>query len=228
MKVLHCWRCRVEIPMLEDDEWRIVQAPMRRAERAGTPARREPAPSSDEPPVDPIFQAGLDAYEQITAVRETVFAAMAHHIVGGYGPACHNCGRPLRTHQATLCEGGAHVPGHALVAESRRPGRVVRHRPGHRGREVVSSDPAPTFPGPGCDEAARERRGHLRRSLREPDRVELLVEVVRRGHGEPADLGAVGNDAVPLQRVEVVHLLVEEAPLEGPEVAPSLLGIDGP
>jgi hypothetical protein len=71
MKALYCWRCRVEIPMLEDDECRIVQEHMRRAALAGAPPF-EPDPHSDEPPLDPVYQAGLDAYAQLTGVRETV------------------------------------------------------------------------------------------------------------------------------------------------------------
>jgi len=38
----------------------------------------------------------------------------------------------------------------------------------------------------------------------------------------------VGDDAVPLERRKGVRLLVEQAPLELPDVSLPLLGIEGP
>src|SRR5262245_55351564 len=64
-------------------------------------------------------------------------------------------------------------------------------------------------------------------SLRQPDGIELLIQIVRRRDRPAADLGAVGHDAVPLQRVEVVHLLVEQSLLEGAQIPLALFGIDG-
>src|SRR5215831_3330864 len=77
--------------------------------------------------------------------------------------------------------------------------------------------------------ASRQRRwidtGSL---LGEPDRVELAVQEVTRGHRVAVDLAVVGHDAVPLQRVDVVHLLVVEPLLEGAQDLLALLGIGGP
>jgi hypothetical protein len=102
MKILYCWRCRTDTPMLEEHELRLVQEGMRNArlmvEESGfaTCAEREP-------PIDSALQAALDVYESITGIHETNFAALAHHVVDLYGPPCHNCGRPLRTPKAQLC-----------------------------------------------------------------------------------------------------------------------------
>src|SRR5262249_52373655 len=64
------------------------------------------------------------------------------------------------------------------------------------------------------------------RLLRQPHGIKLLIEVVRRRDRPAADLGAVGHDAVPLQRAEVVHLLVEQSLLEGAQIPLALFGID--
>src|SRR5262249_47351719 len=64
--------------------------------------------------------------------------------------------------------------------------------------------------------------------LREPDRVELIVEVVAWRDHPAAHAGAVRHDAVPLQRVDVVRLLVEETLFEGADVFSALLGIHRP
>src|SRR5215831_662200 len=62
----------------------------------------------------------------------------------------------------------------------------------------------------------------------QPDRVELIVQVMAGRDGPAFHLGAVRDDTVPLQRVEHVHLLVEEALLERAKQGPPLVGIDGP
>src|SRR5262245_54050458 len=64
-------------------------------------------------------------------------------------------------------------------------------------------------------------------SLGEPDRVELLVQVVARRDRPAPDLRAVRDDPVPLQRDERVRFLVEQAALELPDVPLALLRIDG-
>src|SRR5438477_8456686 len=51
-------------------------------------------------------------------------------------------------------------------------------------------------------------------SLVEPDRGQVLVDEVRRGDLEPLDVGAVGHDAVPPQRIDLVRLLIEHVILE--------------
>src|SRR5262245_65853205 len=50
--------------------------------------------------------------------------------------------------------------------------------------------------------------------LGEPHRVELVVQVVAWRHRPAPELGAVRNDAVPLQRVEIVGLFVHQPALE--------------
>src|SRR2546422_9861121 len=54
--------------------------------------------------------------------------------------------------------------------------------------------------------------------LAEPDRVELVVQVVARSDGPALDLRAVGDDPVPLERVEGVRLGGHESPPEFPDV----------
>src|SRR4029453_12143497 len=63
--------------------------------------------------------------------------------------------------------------------------------------------------------------------LGQPDGVELIVEVVAGRDRPPAHAGAVRHDPVPLERVEVVGLLVEETLLEGLDVSPAFPGTHG-
>src|SRR5215510_14347828 len=62
----------------------------------------------------------------------------------------------------------------------------------------------------------------------EPNGVELVVEIVA-GRDRPAlHFGQMRDDPVPLQRVDHVRLVVEQALLELPEELLALLGIRRP
>ena len=82
---LYCWRCKVEMPMLDEDEW----------------ARIGPLLSDSNDPL--TRQAALDLYEEMTGLRETHINAIWHHRIQDYGPACSECGKPLRTPRANFC-----------------------------------------------------------------------------------------------------------------------------
>jgi len=103
MRTLYCWRCEMDIPMLEEDEWRIVQEQLHNATLAVTTNRSETIAALSVISIRSIFQPALDVYERITGFRETNHNALYHHRVALYGPPCHNCGRPLRTPDARLC-----------------------------------------------------------------------------------------------------------------------------
>src|SRR5215831_4028397 len=64
--------------------------------------------------------------------------------------------------------------------------------------------------------------------LTQPHGVELVVEVVAGRDRPPLDVGAMGDDPMPLDQVDDVGLLVEESFLEGPEVLLALLEVGGP
>src|SRR3954467_1910433 len=89
MRMLWCWRCKTEMPMLEEDEFREVMS------------LRHAAPGTES--LNEKFAPMLAAYERITGFRETNPNAVFHHRLSQYGPPCQNCGRPLRTPQAKLC-----------------------------------------------------------------------------------------------------------------------------
>jgi CheY-like chemotaxis protein len=82
MKMLWCWRCKMEMPMLDDEEFEQVVS----RSSAGDP-----------------FSGMLAEYERITGYGETNPNAIYHHRLSLYGPPCHSCEKPLRTPQAKLC-----------------------------------------------------------------------------------------------------------------------------
>ncbi|WP_225308616.1 hypothetical protein [Hypericibacter terrae] len=110
-KTLYCWRCRTDVPMLDEQEWEEVSTLLQKGlENAKEYRRLQDAPLHQVP--KPIFDAGaLDRYFEITGFRETDIDALRHHRLVLFGPPCAACGKPLRTSQAKLCtECGAEAP----------------------------------------------------------------------------------------------------------------------
>ena len=86
-KTLYCWRCGMDIPMLDEDDWKEMY----------------PALSRISISDDKTKQLALDFYFELTGFRETNINAIWHHIVDLYGPPCCECGKPLRTPRAKWC-----------------------------------------------------------------------------------------------------------------------------
>ncbi len=103
MKSLYCWRCRADIPMLDENEWAIV-APLLSRSLADIKAERQRSGlllSTDL--LAQRFTPALEAYERLTGFHETNGNALWHHRLSLYGPPCVSCGKPLRTPQARFC-----------------------------------------------------------------------------------------------------------------------------
>ena len=88
VKWIWCWRCKADVPMLSDEEFRSALA--LKGTGQGDLMERQ-------------FGPVLREYERITGKRETNVNAFYHHQLSLYGPPCANCGKPLRTPRARFC-----------------------------------------------------------------------------------------------------------------------------
>lgn len=91
MKIMWCWRCQMEVPMLDEDEFAI-------ASKLYSEGFKKIGLSMDE-----RFKPMLDYYYSITGFKETEPNAIMHHRITQFGPLCENCSKPYRTPQATFC-----------------------------------------------------------------------------------------------------------------------------
>lgn len=98
MKVLWCWRCKMEVPMLDDEEFAKIYS------LYGVAFRKKGMP------IDDRFQELRDEYHKMTGFYESNHNAIMHHRVSIYGPPCEACGKPLRTPQAAFCAACGKVP----------------------------------------------------------------------------------------------------------------------
>jgi hypothetical protein len=87
--MLWCWRCKAEVAMLDDDEFRRVST-LFNTGTEGTSRER-------------MFDSALREYERITGFRETNPNVLYDHVLSKYGPPCRHCGKPLRTPRAKVC-----------------------------------------------------------------------------------------------------------------------------
>ncbi|THU32541.1 hypothetical protein FAM09_27515 [Niastella caeni] len=95
MKILWCWRCRMDVPMLEGDEAKKAYELL--SEGFSNPDGGSSFKSR--------FKALIDYYKEITGVEESHPNVIMHHIVETYGPPCEKCGKPYRTSKASFCAG---------------------------------------------------------------------------------------------------------------------------
>ncbi len=88
-----CWRCQMEVPMLNEEEFTKAKELYGKASkwRVG------------ELKVKERFNPLLEYYNELTAWNETEPNAIMHHGMEQYGADCPNCSKPLRTKKARYC-----------------------------------------------------------------------------------------------------------------------------
>lgn len=101
-KTVYCWRCAIDVPMLEDHEWKLVHRlfanPIEQIKRYRQTHEVSLAEAHNR-----FGQKALKIYHSMTGFEETNAAALWHHRVSLYGPPCRACGKPLRTPHAKMC-----------------------------------------------------------------------------------------------------------------------------
>jgi hypothetical protein len=100
---IYCWRCRMDVPMLDEHEWEQVAPHLTNAFTQIKRYREEHNCSLAEATGRGFGRQALAIYESLTGFKEENPNALFHHRLGLYGPPCHKCGTPLRTPQARYC-----------------------------------------------------------------------------------------------------------------------------
>jgi hypothetical protein len=100
MRVLWCWRCKAEMPMLEDADFFRLHAMQRDLIMT---AQKRSTTDGGTGSVSEVFTPIVDEYERLTGVRVASATVVMHHRLAGFGPPCGTCSKPLRTPIAQFC-----------------------------------------------------------------------------------------------------------------------------
>jgi len=87
-----CWRCQMEVPMLNEEEFAIAYKLYAEGAEIDRPLEMQIR-----------FKSLLDYYRKLTGEKEKNPNAIMHHRVRDYGPDCPECKKPLRTPIARFC-----------------------------------------------------------------------------------------------------------------------------
>jgi hypothetical protein len=152
-KTLYCWRCDMELPMLDEEEWAGL-APLLRVSLENIQAYRERYQTPlNMTPKRAMYSAALARYLELTGFEETNPAALWHHRLSLYGPPCTHCGKPLRPPPSQALRG--------LLAPKRKAGWELTHADIRLSRSE-------------CDNAAMSYQPASESST--PDTCDLLIE----------------------------------------------------
>ena len=103
MKRMWCWRCKQEMPMLDEDEYAEIARLYSEATLAVKEYRRTWGIPLENASIHERFEPVRARYESITGMKESNDNAIIHHRISLYGPPCKQCNKPLRTPKAKLC-----------------------------------------------------------------------------------------------------------------------------
>jgi hypothetical protein len=110
MKLVWSWRCKCEMPMLDEDEFAEVSKLYGEGIRATKEFRERWGVPLKNASIAERFHPVRETYKRMTGMKDVHENAIMHHRISLYGPPCKCCLRPLRTPRAKLC-GSCMTPG---------------------------------------------------------------------------------------------------------------------
>ena len=103
MRIVWCWRCKLDVPMLSEREYRRILRLFGKCMTARPGFRRRHGLPLGELDSDQRFKPVRDLYSELTGWPEMHHNAILHHRISLYGPPCTSCSKPLRTPRASFC-----------------------------------------------------------------------------------------------------------------------------
>lgn len=102
MKVQWCWRCKADVPMLDEREYAEAAEAIDRMKDAIRAAHRERRRSEDVAEVKELPQI-LEGIVGVPLDAKVLLSHINHHRISKCGPPCPRCHRVLRTPTAHKC-----------------------------------------------------------------------------------------------------------------------------
>ncbi|MGD1850923.1 MAG: hypothetical protein ACFCBU_10045 [Cyanophyceae cyanobacterium] len=99
----YCWRCKVEVPLLNEDEWEEIGPLL----KAGVIEIRNYRLRMNASLIEALERNQdlpvLIRHRELTGVDAVSFNSLWHHRRSDWGPVCPECNRLFRTPRAKLC-----------------------------------------------------------------------------------------------------------------------------
>ena len=102
MKIYYCWRCRTEVPMLEEHEWQEI-LPLLKIDIKSIKEYRQQYNCDLSTATAAVGHKACKKYKELTGYNETNHVALYHHRLSLSGPECKRCGHLFRTPNASYC-----------------------------------------------------------------------------------------------------------------------------
>jgi hypothetical protein len=102
MDKMWCWRCKEEVPMLDEAEYAEAHSIYGKCMNSVKAYRQQNNVKLDDSPIDELFKPVCDWYQEKTGVN-CHHNSIMHHRISEYGEPCKDCGKPLRTPKAKFC-----------------------------------------------------------------------------------------------------------------------------
>lgn len=102
-EMFYCWRCRIDVPMLNEAEWQEIESLLRDPDKTIDAYKLSRRAAETRDPDDIAAVPALARFNEITGFDESNVNAIWHHRRALYGPACKACGKLLRTPKARFC-----------------------------------------------------------------------------------------------------------------------------
>lgn len=96
MEIRYCWRCQMDVPMLNHKEYEIIHQLFNKAFEMKVGS------------MDERFKEAINYHYQLTGILQTNPNVIMHHRIEHYGPDCEKCGKPYRTAKAAFCAACGH------------------------------------------------------------------------------------------------------------------------
>lgn len=101
MQILWCWRCKTDMPMLDENEFETVQQLYTSSTQRAKQFREETGASIREAQI--CYASVQQEYERITGLPNCDPHAIMHHRLSWLGQPCRVCGKPLRSPEGKRC-----------------------------------------------------------------------------------------------------------------------------
>ena len=107
MKLYHCWRCEIEVPMLDEEEWEQVY-PLLVDQLKNVKEYRGKHGVDIQTAMKHIYKPATEKYFELTGFKEINQNAIWHHRLSDFGQECPQCGHLYRTAKASYCANCGH------------------------------------------------------------------------------------------------------------------------